>query len=161
MHVLVFLLAVAAAPRNYLIADGERFHHQTIAFSDADGSALWFSDANGKGRTASTRISMRAKDGTEFQLSFPAPDRGSIDLVPGDGDVDNLSHWSMLVQPDRATYGDGLRAKLGHLIVRVSKYAAVGGSIGGTFDGVLTSSHGDIHIEGAFHLERAKDVKSF
>jgi hypothetical protein len=167
---LLFSLTAAGADSNFMTLDGDRFHADRVVFAPKDCEGFLFLDAYRGGKLKATRLDFH---GTlkgrpiELQLYFPLWQKGSVELVPGDGDAWNLVHWAMLIEGDGDTYGSGMQAKLRKVKVDVTRYDPAGGQIEGTFSGTLfTTESGpyrqvDIEVSGHFALKRGADVKSF
>lgn len=125
---------------------------------------LWFSNSkqhytdidltgNYNGRTVS------------FQLRFPGQS-GQYTIADNrnqTGSQNNDNSCYLLIS-DKDTYGDGLNAQPGHVMVTVTRYDPAGGHIEGTFTGDLIYNSRDnkaIAVSGKFSVVRAKDKKSF
>lgn len=73
----------------------------------------------------------------ELQLNFPAQGVSLFDLVPGDRDVYNLTHWALLSVSDSSNAAGNMDARHRKLAVPISRYDAPGGVVEGRFTGTL------------------------
>jgi len=152
--------------RNSVVASGGRFAGERLSFAPADCSLYWVADNAHGGAAKASHLRMLSRRGPatiELQLNFPSQAVGSFDLVPGDGDVYNLTHWAMLSVSDTSNPAGNVDAKLRKLTVTISRYDAPGGVVEGRFTGTLFTTTNapyrevDMHVDGQFAVTRGPD----